>query len=360
MPPKHELALGPAVPVDQIAAALARLREELARKNGDPNALRVCTLNLVAFCHDEPRCAEALDVLSSMVSEHPGRLFLVHALPDADSHVLEAHVAVDGVPLGVGVPPTYSELIDLTASGPEVEFLPSVLTALLESDQPACAWWATPPTFGPTWQRMAHVCDRMVVDTAQLDPWDLMRLAAFVKGDDHAALGDLNWARVKPFMALCARFFQSPRVRERCASVAQVEVHHAPPAGAATAVGPAMLGAWVVDRLSACARLARVEVSPRVVLVRSARSDLAPGEVAELVLRGEGAEPLELSVLRPPGSQSAVAEARAGVTGLPPQRQRLHRGVRWLLAQELQTYGRDPLFERALLHAIDILREARR
>jgi glucose-6-phosphate dehydrogenase assembly protein OpcA len=262
------------------------------------------------------------------------------------------------------VPPTYSELIDIQASGPSVEYLPSLLSSMLESDQPACAWWATPPTFGPTWERMARVCDRIVVDSQQLDPWDLMRLVEFVKSDtaelhtdDHAALGDLAWARVKPFMALTARFFDSDAVREKLGTIDRVRIRHAPPDGQGTAIGAALLGAWLRERLQKAARLARVKVAPRVELEAVKRKDLEPGDVAELVLSGGDA--LELAVTRPESNTSVLAEARKGVAGLPSQRLRMHTHKSWLLAQELKIYGRDPLFERALLGAIDILREAR-
>ncbi|MBS2027899.1 MAG: glucose-6-phosphate dehydrogenase assembly protein OpcA [Deltaproteobacteria bacterium] len=364
---RHPLELGPTIPVEGITAALRARREELARGCNDPNAMRVCTMNLVAFCHDEDRCVHTHEVLTAMVVEHPGRLFLVHAHREAPKAALEARVAVDGTPMGAGIAPTYSELIDLKATGADVEYLPALLTSLLESDQPACAWWATPPTFGPNWHKMARVCDRMVVDTAQLDPWDLMRLVEYVKSDteesradDHAALGDLNWARIKPFTALTARFFDSPEVRERFAAIDRIVVRHTPPQGSGTAIGPAMLGAWVRDRLHKTAKLAHVKVSPRVELVRAPRSDLGPGEVSELVLHGDGAKPIELAVVRQEDAGMVVAEPRQGVVSLQSQRQRLQTASRsWLLAQELQITSRDPLFEAAYLGAIELLREAR-
>jgi len=366
---RHALGLSEPIAVEEIGAALEERRAALAQANNDPNALRVSTLNLVAFCHEDARCADTLEVLSSMVVEHPGRLFLVHAHREAAEPVLQARVAVDGTPSALGVPPSYSELIDINALGPEVDFLPSILTSLLEADQPACAWWATAPTFGPVWRRMARVCDRMVVDSGDMDPWDLMRVVEFIRADrpeghrdDHAALGDLNWARAKPFMALTARFFEAPEVAERFAEVQRVTVRYVPPSGHTTAIGPAMLGAWVANRLAKTARLAHVKVSPRVELLKSPRTDLHPGEIAELVLSGGGEAPLELAVVRAEGGANAVvAEPRRGAPGMASQRLRIHtHDASWLLAQELQISGRDPLYEAAFMGAIDILREARR
>lgn len=363
----HPLELGAKIGVDEIPKALRARREELARANNDPNALRVCTLNLVAFCHDEQKCGETRDVLGAMVSDHPGRLFLIHAHREVETPNLEARVAVDGVPMGPGVPPTYSELIDIEAEGPQVDFLPAVITSLLESDQPACAWWATPPSFGPNWRKMAHVCDRMVVDSSALDPWDLMRLVEFVKSDlpgagtdDHAALGDLSWARAKPFMALVARFFDQPELREQALGVQRIAVRYAPPAGQATPITAALLGAWVRGRLQKLGKAARVKVAPKVELLKTPRQDLAPGELAEVVLHGSSEQPLELAVVRPEGGGMLVAEARRGLA-MPSQRMRLQTGNKsWLLAQELQIYGRDALFESALIDAVEILRESRR
>jgi len=364
---RHPLELGPIIPVEGIPSALRKRREELARGCADPNAMRVCTMNLVAFCHDDDKCKETHEVLTAMVLEHPGRLFLVHAHREAPKSEFEARVAVDGTPMGTGIAPTYSELIDLKATGTDVEYLPALLTSLLESDQPAVSWWATPPTFGPNWHKMARVCDRMVVDSAQLDPWDLMRLVEYVKREangasheERAALGDLNWARIKPFTALTARFFDSPEVRERFSSIDRIIVRHTPAQGSGTAIGPAMLGAWVRDRLHKAAKLAHVKVSPRVELVRSPRADLGAGQVAELVLHGDGAKPIELAVVRPENADMLVAEPRQGVAGMQSQRQRLQTSSRsWLLAQELQITARDPLFESAYLGAIELLREAR-
>lgn len=363
----HPLELGQKIGIDEIPKALRLRREELARANNDPNALRVCTLNLVSFCHDENKCAETRDVLGAMVNDHPGRLFLVHAHREVETPNLEARIAVDGIPMGTGTPATYSELIDMEAEGPQVEFLPSIITSLLESDQPACAWWATPPSFGPNWRKMAKVCDRVVVDSSELDPWDLMRLVEFVQSDrpeistdDHAALGDLSWARIKPFMALCARFFDAPEMRQLALGIQRITIRFAPPSGRCTAVGAALLGAWVRQRVSALGKAAHVKVKPRVEIVKTPRKDLAPGEVAELVMHGATEAPVELAVVRPDGGGMLLAEARKGAA-MPSQRLRLHTASKsWLLAQELQIYGRDPLFEAALLDAIDILREARR
>lgn len=367
MPPvKHALTLGPQLPIEEIPAALRKQREVAARAANDPNALRVCTLNLVAFCNADERCDETLDVLSAMVVEHPGRLFLVHAHRDESPASINARVAVDGTPAAPGVPPTYSELIDLDAFGPHLELLAPVLTSLLESDQPAVAWWATPPGFGPTWKRVAQTADRIIVDSAQLDPWDLMRLVEFVKSDttkvgtdDHAALGDLSWARLKPFMALIAKFFDAPEVREKFTTIERITVRYAAPQGSATAIGPAMLAAWARGRLFKAAKAARIKTSVQVEITKAPAPGVNPGEVAEVVLHGSGDGALELAVVRQEGL--LLAEARRGAPALAAQRQRLHTADRsWLLAQELQTYRRDPLFEKALIDAIDILRDARR
>jgi glucose-6-phosphate dehydrogenase assembly protein OpcA len=363
---KHTLTLGEQIPIEQIPLALRKQREALARAAHDANALRVCTLNLVAFCNAEERCSETLDVLSAMVVEHPGRLFLVHAHRDDSAPAINARVAVDATPSGPGVPPTYSELIDLDAFGPHLELLAPVLTSLLESDQPAVAWWATPPGFGPTWKRVAQIADRIVVDSGQLDPWDLMRLVEFVKSDttkvgsdDHAALGDLSWARLKPFMALLAKFFDAPEVREKFSSISRITVRYAAPQGSTTAIGPAMLAAWARGRLIKAAKAARVKTMLQVEIAKVPARGVPAGEVVEVVLAGERNGALELAVMRQEGM--LLAEARQGAPALAPQRQRLHTGDRsWLLAQELQTYSRDPLFEKALIDAIDILRDARR
>lgn len=363
---KHTLTLGEQIPIEEIPAALRRAREAAARSVNDGNALRVCTLNLVAFCNAEERCDETLDVLSAMVVEHPGRLFLVHAHRDQSPPAINARVAVDATPASPGVPPTYSELIDLDAFGPHLELLAPVLTALLESDQPAIAWWATPPGFGPTWKRVAHTADRIIVDTGQLDPWDLMRLVEFVKSDtpragsdDHAALGDLSWARLKPFMALLAKFFDAPQVREKFASIDRITVRYAAPQGSATAIGPAMLAAWARNRLRQAAKAARLKTALQVELLKASSPAAPPGEVAEVILSGQGEGALTLAVVRQ--ERLLLGEARQGAPALATQRVRLHTADKsWLLAQELQTYSRDALFENALVDAIDILRDARR
>jgi glucose-6-phosphate dehydrogenase assembly protein OpcA len=326
----------------------------------------VCTLSLAAFSREPGSMQAAQDVLGAILGEHPGRMFLVNMEAQAKVASLESRIFVDGA-VHAGYTPTYSEIIGLDVKGDALQHLPNLIRSLLRPDQPACVWWVDPPRFSNVWHATVRMADRVIVDSAVLDPWDLMQLVEYVKSDsmdsaidDLAALGDLNWARIKPFQALCARFFDAPRVRDQLSRLKHIEVTYVEPKGAATAVGPAMLAHWTRDRLLKCAQRQRTQLTVQVSLTpRGPIDDVAPGEVAELTLKGEG---LELAVTRLDGPRGyIVGEARQGAPDLTPQHQRLYSNSKaWLLSQELQIYTRDATFEKALVGAVDILRATRR
>jgi glucose-6-phosphate dehydrogenase assembly protein OpcA len=360
----HKFNLSEELNVARIPSALSELRRKRAQEHGDTNAARVCTLNLAAFCSDAASEREALGVLETVVDAHPGRMFLVTAVSEGEGHSdgLETHVAVDDEASESTA--TYSELIALRAFGGAVEHLPSTLVSLLEPDQPVVAWWVSTPGFGQLWQRSAQEADRLIIDTARLDAWDLMRLVEYVKGmgaERRGGLGDLNWARIRAFQAQLARFFDSPAVRERVQDLASVTICFNPPAGSATPIAGALLGAWLRLRLREMAQRQRVRFQMKMALAATRRPDLLPGDVAEVTL-ASGSNDLKLTVSRlPDPAHVVVGEAEVGGGGVSSQRLKADsRDKSWLLSHELQVYGRDHLYEESFLGAVEILREARR
>lgn len=366
----HPLVLSEPIEISAIPRALRAAREALAKQNGDAQGLRVCTLNLAAYCNDPAFHEEAMTVLQQVVAMQPGRLFLVEGREEDGVPLLQARIAVDGH-TSPNVPPTYSELIVLEGQGADRAHLPATLVSLFEPDQPVAVWYCTPPGFHGFWRRATQAADRIVVDTRGLDPWDLMRLVEYVKSDsiehahdDQAALGDLNWARLRPFQALVARFFDDPQVSARIRDLDRVVITHTKPPDGAAPVGAAMLGAWISQRLKAAARKQRVKLSPRVRLLPVGRRDLEPGEVSGLAIHGEGEAriPIELAVVRPNGQPTTwVGEARQGVDSFPSQLLRANTQEKArLLTQEIAIAGRDLVFEESLIAAVEILRESRR
>ncbi len=116
------------------------------------------------------------------------------------------------------------EEITLTAQGRFVSELPSAALPLLVPDLPVFLWWRE--QLGVEDRLFSQLCmaaDRVVIDSADFqDPAaDLVTVAQLFKrkGDEAIVLSDLNWARLTPWRASLANFYD---VEDYCAQLDQI------------------------------------------------------------------------------------------------------------------------------------------
>ena len=130
---------------------------------------------------------------------YPSRTILL--LPRADEpDGLDARVSMQCSALEGGSQ-VCTELVELTLRGSRAEAPASVVVALLLPDLPVFLRWRGMPPFGdPTFERLAALVDRLVVDSRE---WEQGRHAAYGSlaqhFSDHLAVSDIVWARTLPW-----------------------------------------------------------------------------------------------------------------------------------------------------------------
>jgi hypothetical protein len=276
--------------LSQIGLRLRDLRESHPDEQLD---LRTSVLTHIAWVPAEWERA-ALDVLAGLQQRHPSRAILL--LPDADAgeDAIDAELAIRSFSLGHAARNTYSEVITLRLRGARAAAPASIVAPLLIPDLPAFLRWRGRPAFGEAYfERLAELVDRVVVDSSE---WpDVPQAYAGLAGlFDRTAVSDIAWRRSLGFRWELAHLW--PDV----ADVREL-----------TVVGPRpdalLLAGWLRSRLAREIELVHEEAD----LLEAVSVDGRPVP-----------EPRES---RPSGSD--------------------------LLSDELEQYGRDPVYEAAVLAA---------
>jgi hypothetical protein len=183
-----------------------------------------------------------------------------------------------------------ADVIELTLRGARAQSPASIVLPLLMTDLPVfCRWRAQPPFGQPTFEQVVDVVDRLVVDSGE---WDELRYAELVDVFERTAVTDIAWARTTPWRALLARYW--PGIREQ-------EIRVRGPLAEGT-----LLRAWLAARLKRTIR------------------PLEEAEALGVQLGGE--------VLPQPADDGKTPAD--------------------LLSDELDRFGRDPVYEQAVRAAI--------
>jgi Glucose-6-phosphate dehydrogenase subunit N-terminal domain len=179
-----------------------------------------------------------------------------------------------------------ADVIELTLRGARAESPASIVLPLLMSDLPVFCRWRGDPLFGePTFEQMLDVVDRLVVDSGE---WGELRYDELVPVLERTAVTDIAWARTLPWRRKLAGYW--PGIREQ-------EIHLHGPLAEGT-----LLRAWLGARLNRTMR------------------PLAGADALGVQLGGE-------TLVPPPDERKTAAD---------------------LLSDELDRFGRDPVYEQAV------------
>jgi hypothetical protein len=279
---------GREVTVEEVAHELASLR---GADDGGPD-LRTSVMTHVAWV-PPPWEARARAVFADLGRFYPSRTILLLPRPD-EPDGLHSRISMQCFPTAGSQ--VCTELVELELCGSRAEVPASVVVPLLLSDLPVFLRWRGLPPFGdPTFERLAALVDRLVVDSREWDGGLHASYGSLAEHfADHLAVSDIVWARSLPWReTLAARW---PGIAE--ATALEVE---GPEADAL------LLAGWLRSRLR------------RPVALEHRDAD----EIAAVAVDGE-----------PVGPPNA-----------PPPR------PGELLSQELDRFGRDLVYEAAVLAA---------
>jgi hypothetical protein len=281
---------GEDVGLAEVGAALTKLREGETSKGSAPS-LRTSVMTHLAWVpagwEDEARAA-----LSGMAERHPSRTMLLFPEPDSGIDRIDADISVERYAMPGIDRDVCSEVVELRLHGKRAKAPASIVEPLLISDLPVfLRWRGEPPWESQELEQLVRITDRMIVASTEWDdlPYPYTRLADLF---DRTAVSDIAWARTSRWRTLLASLWPD------IANVGTIRVH-------GTAAQAHLLAGWLRSRLG--------------------RSDIVLEHVdAE---RLEGIDLDGDHVAFPPGDPPTPSD---------------------VLSDELDRFGRDPVYEAAV------------
>ena len=285
---------GEDVSVSAVERALPRLRAEVEDANGP--ALRTSVMTHMAWVPPDWLDA-ARSTLEGMAERHPSRTLLLVPHPGDGAGRIDASAYLQTFALPQLERAVSTEVIELHLHGRTASAPASVVEPLLISDLPVfLRWRGRPPWGAPELEQLVRVADRLIVDSTEWPdlPADY---AGLLDVFPLVAASDVAWARTGRWRALLASLWPA------IADVRSIRV-------TGTLAQAHLLAGWLRSRLQ------------RAVALEHEEADRLVG----IDLDGEPAP-------FPPGNPPSPSD---------------------LLSDELETYGRDPVYEAAVAAAVRV------
>ncbi|AXK45056.1 6-phosphogluconolactonase [Brachybacterium saurashtrense] len=184
---------------DTTASAIDKQMITMRETFGENTIGRVLTLIIVATGEIE----EPLEAAVAASHEHPARVIVVDADPEAETSGLDAEIRV-GRHAGAG------EIVILHARGDVLWSLDTLVMALLLPDAPIVTWWPEHAPSSPVHDVLGSMSQRRITDSAACaDPLGtLKRLRrGYASGDS-----DFAWARLTRWRGLVASAYEVPPI----------------------------------------------------------------------------------------------------------------------------------------------------
>jgi glucose-6-phosphate dehydrogenase assembly protein OpcA len=184
---------------DTTASAVDKTMTEMRETFGENTIGRVLTLIIISTGDIE----ESLEAAVAASHEHPARVIVVDADPEAETSGLDAEIRV-GRDAGAG------EIVILQARGDVLWSLDTLIMALLLPDAPIVTWWPENAPSSPAHDVLGSMSQRRITDSAACaDPLGtLKRLRrGYASGDS-----DFAWARLTRWRGLVASAYEVPPV----------------------------------------------------------------------------------------------------------------------------------------------------
>jgi len=319
--------------------------------------VRASVSNLVVVCHDRAASRQALAAVERLGQRAPSRCVVLIAEPPAGREDVRTWARVVQRQQEAGPEVVWDEVVVQTTVPPR--HLAAVVLPLLLPELPVFTWWTgTPPFSDEVFAELTEVSNRLIVDSAAFTdpPADLARLARAAVAIT-PAVSDCVWGRLTPWRELLAAPFGGPPLRGAHDHIRSLEVDAVEPTAGLELVGwfASRLG-WELDEVRLAADPASDTWRARWTTAGGAcdtvvTTSLGAGALTNVALEVDCDDgPASIRVEAPPGHLVATVSA----TGHAPTRRRV--GLAGAadpigLAAELQVFGRDRIFEEALLPA---------
>lgn len=245
---------GEGVTVGEVLSALNEIRYKFARAEaGDSELLhpRNCVMTLIGVAPTEQHELVAKRTTKAIGMQHPAQAIVVREEAPIRGRHLDAWISTD-----VQRPETLCavecELITLHVHGRAADHLGALLDPLLVSGVPTYLWWlGTPPLGKRELFDALGVCDGLVVDSSHFDePYHAFRgMSRLLHVAHHRlGLGDLQWARLRPWRESVAQFFTPADRRPFLSGISELGVDYAGE-GRGNRIAAALVTGWIASAL---------------------------------------------------------------------------------------------------------------
>ncbi len=206
------------IPLDQVEQTLTRLWEEEVRS--DRSVAHATLLNLVVLVSHDSLLERAQSMIAELVKYHAARTITVTWTEEGTPEI-EADVGLYRT--GDTRNSACGERIFLRAHGTARLWVPENIERLALSGLPYIVWWVGDlPDRDNLLERIIERADLAVVNSAEMDLRDLVKLADVADKFPNTALTDLTWVRLRGLQDLIARFFDDPETRPYLEELTQI------------------------------------------------------------------------------------------------------------------------------------------
>lgn len=342
-----------------------------------PLTVRASVLNLTAVSTSVDQAASIAWLLERLGARHPSRTVIVVLAADDAVDTIAAWVKTNLLPLpGTGRRLIF-EQISLVAGGRSARGVPGVVDRLLNSELPNFLWWlGEPPLRESTCARMLAIADRLIVDSCCFV--DLARtwqdLATIVVNESAAAVSDCAWNALGPWREVVAQFFDPPGLRPSLATIEQISVVYDAPGrdGRSGLAKALLLLGWLCSRLgwritgavpgdddtrtwqfTGAGSTVGASVVPR-------QHEDGSADLRQITIVAGGTSAGTFQITR---ESSSALSTTIDVPGTPSP-VRVSRALvgddMSCAVQGLNQFGRDRVFDRAMVYAAELARGAER
>ncbi|HZU69233.1 MAG TPA: glucose-6-phosphate dehydrogenase assembly protein OpcA [Ktedonobacteraceae bacterium] len=225
---------GKIVNIEEVETQLSLLWKISAdnMRTGQNVNVRTSVLNLVICAPDIESAQHASRVLRELSSTHLARVaILILDKSEEQPDGLWTWVTLRCFSMFSDLMRHCFEQTTVLATGSAIRAIGNIMQPLLKPDLPVYLWWlGDPPDIkDPTFNNLMEISNRVIFDsTGFFNPeQDIYTLAALPDAYPDAALSDLNWGRITPWLQLVAQFFDTPEYRPYLAGVNAIEIEHA-------------------------------------------------------------------------------------------------------------------------------------
>jgi glucose-6-phosphate dehydrogenase assembly protein OpcA len=369
------------VDVPAIERELTELWKVAAQSDEGKNAvMRVCLLNLLIFTSDPETTGELSSVVAKVTEQSPCRaIIMIGDKTPGESHTsawIASHCHLDDKMRQV-----CCEEIRVSAGGDGLNNLGRTVAPLIVPDLPIFLWWLDAKTLNERYfQAFIDEVNRIIVDTRSLTHLDgeFAALTRFIHTERHrAAFSDLSWTRLTNWRNLIAGLFDAPTTRQNLDTLTKVVIRYAHDgATEGVPVRALLLASWLSGQLrwklkdahqvSSTALEFRFRTGKsrlQLEILPQTNSGFPQNDIVGVELtsgRGDGAHFAVTRKFMPTSEHENLFETTAAIAGGSSYSRTVslpHLNDANLVSREVEIFGRDRAYERAIKQAIELITE---